>query len=97
MKRLQETVCPFSIEEELDFSEKFTRTYQENHSQDISTCEAACLAVQFPACMCPPKTGICSWGGIIPRWCSFPPNPGLWIWGTAWIMISGTDGRKADS
>ena len=77
MKRLQETVCPFSIEEELDFSEKFTRTYQENHSQDISTCEAACLAVQFPACMCPPQDGDMFVGRYYSSLVQFSPQPGF--------------------
>lgn len=54
---ISDTVIPFTIDEEILFCRKFTDTYRAFARSSPAAREAACLAEQFPACMCPPQPG----------------------------------------
>lgn len=57
MEAIARTIPPFSVEEEITFCQKFTEVYQRYQKEGAASREAACLAVQYPACMCPPQEG----------------------------------------
>lgn len=57
MSSIAETVSPFTMEEEIIYCQKFTSVYKEHQHDSAASREAACLEVQYPACMCPPQPG----------------------------------------
>lgn len=74
MEAISRTEIPFTIEEEIIHCQKFTSIYQAHQQDSASAREAACLEVQYPACMCPPQPGDSLVGRSYQTFITFSPQ-----------------------